>query len=296
MYSDVVLNKYGFYTLKELPTDEAREAFYKEQYYQNDSAAYTTQYTDAELNFFKAKLEQKLLLVNQHRPSTDKGSLSFIDIGCGEGFAVSFFKRNGFSVLGLDYSEAGIKNHNADVLADVIIGDVYKTLEDLIGRSLHYDVINLDNVLEHVTNPGLLLARVARLMDENSILFIDVPNDFSILQQYFFDQKIISKPHWVSPLEHISYFNKDGLINLCSSVGLGKIDLLGNFMTEFFILNPTTNYMENPAVGKLCHLARVAQENLLHGISPQKAIDLYRALGEMGLGREIIGVFKKKVS
>jgi len=41
-------------------------------------------------------------------------------------------------------------------------------------------------------------------------------------------------------------------------------------------------------------MARVAQENIFHLISPQKTIELYRVLGAMGLGREIIGVFKKQ--
>lgn len=76
-------------------------------------------------------------------------------------------------------------------------------------------------------------------------------------------------------------------------MGFENLDILGNYMTEFFILNSNTNYYENKSVGKSCHFAKVAQENIFHSISPQKTIERYRILGSMGLGREIIGIFKK---
>jgi L-fucose mutarotase/ribose pyranase (RbsD/FucU family) len=32
---------------------------------------------------------------------------------------------------------------------------------------------------------------------------------------------------------------------------------------------------------------------MFHEISPEKSLELFRILGDMGFGREIIGVFKK---
>jgi hypothetical protein len=66
MYDDVMLNEYGFYTLKNLPSNEEREAYYRDKYYQNDSVGFATHYTTQELNFFRAKLEQKLLLIKTY--------------------------------------------------------------------------------------------------------------------------------------------------------------------------------------------------------------------------------------
>jgi 2-polyprenyl-3-methyl-5-hydroxy-6-metoxy-1,4-benzoquinol methylase len=217
-----------------------------------------------------------------------------LDVGCGEGYACAFFKERGFNVLGLDYSSAGIKNHNNRLLDNAIIGDVYDSLKDLIGKSEKFDIINMDNVLEHVINPKFLLEQIYILLNDDGIVIIKVPNDFSLLQQHFIEKHIVIKPHWVAPLDHISYFNRAGLIKICDTVGFENIDILGNYMTEFFILNPNTNYLENESVGKSCHLARVAQENIFHEISPELTIELYRTLGKMGLGREIIGVFKKQ--
>ena len=292
MYDDVVLNEYGFFTLKTLPTDEERETYYRKKYYQANSCGYSTYYLPQELELFNAKLEQKLLLIKQHI-NTPLRDYSFLDVGCGEGFALAYFKNKGFSVLGLDYSSAGIKNHNVDILNNAIFGDVYDSISNLIAGGKSFDVVNLDNVLEHVPDPKRLLEQIYKLVTEGGIVIIKVPNDFSVLHKYLIENGIVSKPHWVATLDHISYFNRDGLIKICDAAGLTNVDLLGNYMTEFFILNPNTNYLENPSAGKSCHLARVAQENIFHSISPDKTIELYRLLGKMGLGREIIGVFKK---
>jgi 2-polyprenyl-3-methyl-5-hydroxy-6-metoxy-1,4-benzoquinol methylase len=156
-----------------------------------------------------------------------------------------------------------------------------------------FDVVNMDNILEHVTDPIFLLEQVYKLMTENGVSIIKVPNDFSLLQKFFYKNGIVTKPHWVASLDHISYFNKEGLINICNEAKLKNVDIIGNYLTEFFVLNPNTNYYRNPSVGKSCHFARVAQENIFHSISPEKTIELCRTLGSMGLGREIIGVFKK---
>ncbi len=291
MYNDVARNNYGFYTLSNPPTDEEREEYYRDKYYQQQNGDYETHYTDDELRFIAAKLEQKLLLIKEQLPHTNGGS--FLDVGCGEGFALAFFKKNGFSVLGLDYSDAGIQNHHCDILGDVMIGDLYQSISRLIHDSHTFDIVNMDNLFEHVVDPKLLLDQISLILNENGIVVIKVPNDFSVLQEYFYDNSIISKPYWVAPLDHISYFNKDGLINICKAAGFECVDFLGDQLIEFSALNPNTNYFENKSVGKSCHFARVAQENILHEISPVKTIELYRVLGDMGLGREIIGLFRK---
>jgi len=293
LYNDVFLNEFGYYTLKNLPKDEDLKNYYKEKYYQEAKGSYALCYTEEELKFFRVKLEQKLLLINKHFSALPN---SFLDIGSGEGYALSFFQEKGFKVLGLDYSSAGIKAHNNDLLDCVIFGDLYDSINDLLKDSKRFDIINMDNLLEHVIDPKHLLEQVYKLLREDAIVIIKVPNDFSILQKYFWEQGIIKKTHWIVPLDHISYFNKEGLVNLCKYVGLKCLDILGDQLIEFSAFNNNTNYFENKSAGKACHFARVRQEILFHNISPQKTIELFRVFGEMGLGREIVGVFRKNTS
>lgn len=63
----------------------------------------------------------------------------------------------------------------------------------------------------------------------------------------------------------------------------------------FYLLNPATNYGEDRSSGKACHQTRVAVDNLLHEISPEKTSELYRMLAGLGLGRQVIGFFQEKV-
>lgn len=174
-----------------------------------------------------------------------------------------------------------------------MLGDIYDNISHLVQNATQFDIINMDNLLEHVVDPKLLLEQAFQLLSEKGLLIIKVPNDFSVLQQYFFDNGIVTKPHWVAPLDHISYFNRGGLIHLCQASGFACVDFLSDQMIEFSALNPNTNYFKNSDTGKSCHFARVAQENMFHSISPKGTLKVYQALGEMGLGREIIGVFTK---
>jgi 2-polyprenyl-3-methyl-5-hydroxy-6-metoxy-1,4-benzoquinol methylase len=233
------------------------------------------------------------LLIEQHSPPP-ANKCSLIDIGCGEGFAIKFFKNKGFSVLGLDYGIEGAQRQNPSITQYIIQGDMYSNIDDLISHDKQFDVVNMDNVMEHVTKPKALLQRVRGLLKDNGIAIIKVPNDFSYLQKYFFEHGIAKKTSWVAPPDHLQYFNKEGLINICNDVGLKCVDFLSDQLIELFAFNPNTNYFENKSVGKSCHMSRVAFENIFHDISPEKTIELYRVLGSMGIGRGIIGIFKKQ--
>lgn len=47
-------------------------------------------------------------------------------------------------------------------------------------------------------------------------------------------------------------------------------------------------------MGKDGYKARIQLEKMMNDISPEKSLEIFRLLGQMGFGREIIGVFKKR--
>ena len=57
---------------------------------------------------------------------------------------------------------------------------------------------------------------------------------------------------------------------------------------------PLTNYYEHPETGKISHQTAVRLENLLHETSMERTVEIYRMLGDMGFGREIVGIFGKQ--
>lgn len=60
---------------------------------------------------------------------------------------------------------------------------------------------------------------------------------------------------------------------------------------ELNLLNKYTNYYENPEVGKECWKTTFNIENMLHNLSMENTIEIMKLFGEMGLGRELLGIF-----
>lgn len=284
-------NAYGFRELKYKPTEEELNTYYSNIYYQQEKGSYQNEYSIEEVNYINSKLEQKFLLINDVLIGTDK-KLSFLDIGCGEGWSLNFFKNKGFEVKGIEYSNYACKTFNKSVVKYLEVGDAYNVLKDMDENEIRFDVILIQNVLEHVLEPLQLLKFAQKLLTKNGLIIIQVPNDFSTLQKKLFQKFYIDKEFWVTYPDHISYFNKDGLKNLCLDAGLSMIKVLGDFPIDFNLLNIDTNYVMDKSKGKNCHLTRVSIENMLNNISPERTNIIYEQLGEMGLGREIIGLFK----
>lgn len=291
----VTKNEYGYFSADPLPTEEELQHFYEHEYYQQaepERNGYVKEYSEAELEFIDLKLEQKRLLLEQHLlPELEEKS--FLDVGCGEGFALSYFVKFGWQVAGLDFSSFGMEQQNPAMLPNLMQGDFCENLQYLIQQNRHFDVVNLDNVLEHVREPQRILSYCRELLSDGGVLLIKVPNDFNPLQHFLLHEGCIKKMKWLGLPDHLSYFNKDGLVALAQASRLEVIDVLSDGCIEFFALNPENNYYDFPEKGHNCHLGRMAMEKLLYEISPAQTLELYRHLGSMNLGREIICLFKK---
>ncbi len=162
MFSLVEKNEFGFFQLKEKPTSELLNDFYSKQYYQENMGSYSEAYSTEEVSYFKNKLEQKYCVLENLLDKNIQQAPQFIDIGCGEGWAVKYFKDKDWDVTGLDFSAHGCKSKNPDCLEHLIIGDIYSNIELLSENQ--FDCILLDNVLEHVLDPGVLLQSCKRII------------------------------------------------------------------------------------------------------------------------------------
>jgi 2-polyprenyl-3-methyl-5-hydroxy-6-metoxy-1,4-benzoquinol methylase len=287
----VTKNKYGFYELKNKPSAEELKTYYSEKYYQENNATYEKIYSDEEIKYFFNKIEQKYFLIENNFRDVKRPEL--LDIGCGEGFALKFFKDKGWGITGLDYSTFGCRIHNPEFADNIITGDIFENLEKLKKSEKKFEVIWLDNVLEHVPDSVKLIKTCYEIGKENSVLIIEVPNDFSKLQELALNKGYIEEEFWVVSPDHVSYFNKEGLINLCMDSGWKEMVTIGDFPIEINLLNDFSNYIKDGTKGKSSHNQRVAFENLLHEISVEKTNKFYEALANLGLGRQIIGIFTK---
>lgn len=289
---ECIYNDFGYYEIKHKPSSDELADYYKNKYFQDyNHGNYKKEYADSEIDFFKLKYIQKEICVNKLL-SDSRGKRSLLDIGCGEGWALSVFHERNWNVTGVDYSDFGVSVHNPEFVTNVITGEILESVDRLILQGRKFDCILLDNVLEHLLDPLQLLKKLKILSSEKCILIIEVPNDFSLLQKDLLKRKKISKEHWVVVPDHISYFNKKGLENLCVAAGWIESIALGDFPIDVFLQNELTNYWENPSLGKACHKARIALEELIWSSGAESAIDLFRSFANAGFGRNITGFYK----
>jgi 2-polyprenyl-3-methyl-5-hydroxy-6-metoxy-1,4-benzoquinol methylase len=293
MNDQVVLNKYGFYELCNKPTKAELQEFYSQTYYQNPKGSYESKYSTEEIQYFNSQLERKFFLTKKYLGNQESNeNLKFLDIGCGEGWALNFFNEKSWQVYGLDYSEYGCKQFNPELLKNVIIGDILENIKNLSGNEL-FDCILIDNVFEHVLDPLELLFDCFNLLKDKGVLIIEVPNDFSSIQLKLFEQQHISGKFWIDYPDHISYFNRNGLVKICNEAGLTEKLIMGDYPIDFNLFNTNTNYINDPTKGKSCHEERIMIENFLNDLSIEKTIAYYTALSDLGLGRQLVGFFQK---
>ncbi len=282
-------NKFGFYSVIDKPSIKELEEYYNKKYYQNARGSYELSYSNEEISYFLNKINEKVHVISKFKEI--KKEISVIDIGCGEGWVLRYFNQLGIKATGLDYSSFGVEKFNSDYLDLVLVGDVYKNIENLLIENKRFDIVWLDNVLEHVLDPLDLLWKCKRIMKNGGILMVEVPNDFSVLQNYLLENGHIDNEYWVAYPDHLSYFNKEGLLALANEAKLKPVFVMGDFPIDINLLNQNTNYNRDKTKGKSCYQSRLRFENLAHSISVEGAVNLYKALMDLGFGRSLTAFF-----
>ena len=271
------------------PTPQELQKYYAGKYYQEAKGGYELEYSKDELLFFKAKLEQRIAALQNYLPQFQgekKGSL--LDVGCGEGYALAFFREHGWSVRGIDFSSAGVESKNPDCTNALVTGDVFALLQAEITAGETYDVVWLQNVLEHVIDPLDLLKSLRSLVSPGGLAVVTVPNDCSITQRAALANQHIDSAFWVLPPDHLTYFDHVSLTNAANNTGWICEEMLGDFPVDWFLFHPGSNYVrDKSAAGKAAHKARVQIENLIHEQPIEDVLRFWSATAKLGMGRNI---------
>lgn len=136
-----------------------------------------------------------------------------LDVGCGDGLFLTEMSRFGFtSLMGLDpFIESDL--HYSD---GVVV--LKRTLFDVDER---FDVIMFHHSLEHVEDPGSLLARAKSMLKPDGKILVRLPLTGS-------NAALTYKEHWVQwdAPRHIQIPTKVGMALLCERLDLTLIDTL----------------------------------------------------------------------
>jgi len=203
------------------------------------SLLYSSEYFPNKSNWYKNKRKQELKQRFEQAINLlkKKDYLNFLDVGCGEGFALQLANNRGWNATGIDIVD-NRKTSNTNNIIKFIKG--YFLEIDLPQNS--FDFIYLDSVLEHVLNPKEYLEKIKLLLKEGGIAYIGVPNEdslFNLVRKIMFflsgkgntsaQLKPFSSPY------HVVGFNEKSLHNLVDGIGM-KIVRINNFGRKFEFL------------------------------------------------------------
>ena len=276
-------NEYGFFEVTEKPSSEQLSEYYSEKYFQNPTGQYQKSYSESEINYFSNKAKVALHCVMKINPAAK----SLFEIGCGEGFFANFLFRSQINDIELnDFSDFGLKTFHPHLVHLLKKIDVYEHINEAVSASKRFDLISMDNVLEHVIDPELLLNKLKLLMHEKSVLRITVPNDFSSFQKMLIREGI-GEETWVSPPEHLSYFNSVNLVAFCQSLGFQLYSAQCDFPIELFLTNEHSHYYNNRSLGKGAHNSRIMCTNYLVNEDIDSFIALSEAAAKLQFGRAV---------
>ena len=103
-----------------------------------------------------------------------------------------------------------------DISGNQVINDFISLSENNI-KKYKYDLIVCSNVLEHVSYPKDILSEITELMNDETILYIEVPFEKLMQNSPNSLEKYLSKKHWH---EHINFFSENSLFKLTKNCGL----------------------------------------------------------------------------
>lgn len=159
---------------------------------------------------FLTKLKFNKLLSKSFSPNT------VLDLGCGYNFFIlkkyiDKFENVYLADVSINKEEAK-KNNNIELL----IGDIHETINLIPDSSVGFVYAN--NIIEHLSEPRIVLESLKRITTENSLIYVSVPSWLgkSVLEFFAFVLKI-------APIEemqdHKFYFNKKQLWQLLVDSG-----------------------------------------------------------------------------
>jgi SAM-dependent methyltransferase len=206
----------GLIYLAHIPSGGDREALYQEDYYREETGARFLGIFELLVGFFR-RLRMRSVLRWEPGPS------SLLDIGCGRGILIELFQRRGWRVIGTQLSRTAAEAARRQRGVEVVVGD----LPDLNLKENSFRVVTLYHVLEHVPRPDEYLREIHRILEEEGLLVVEVPNHggagFRLLRTRHF---CFDYPN------HLVFFTPSSLAGLLVREGF-EIEASSHFSLEY---------------------------------------------------------------
>ncbi len=284
-YDVIACDVCGFRHVVPLPDPNALEQAYREAYYTEEKPTFLA-HAGEDQEWAELAQRDRLESFERLLPATRR---RILDIGCGPGFFLKTARERGWTVHGIEPSRQAAEH--ARGLGIEITEEFFNATT--AAQLVRYDVVHLNNVLEHVPDP-LGVVRLARdLLTRKGLLCLNVPNDFTPFQQSARGALSLAE-WWVAPPHHLNYFDFDSLSLLVTKAGFQIAERGTSFPMELFLLMGL-DYTTNPRTWTSPVTIQRKRFDLSlerAGFAETRRI-FYRALAQAGIGREAVVIAVK---
>ena len=176
--------------------------------YYSETTKYSNNFTSGAGGISQNDLKKYNYVIGKIKNIINKDS-SIIDIGCAKGGLLQTLKNRGYNNLyGIEASNDAIKN-----LKKYNIDGKSISIFNIKNINKKFDVVILTQVLEHIYDLAFIKNIIYDILNENGILYIDIPDSTSYIinklnSYYYFD------------LEHINHFSTKTLEYLFDNLSL----------------------------------------------------------------------------
>jgi SAM-dependent methyltransferase len=187
-------------------TEEELTEFYREKY----RDVYSGNNTEPSADFVAAQKNHGHQVLERLRPYL-RPQTNIIDIGCGPGGMLVPFRAAGYHVVGIEpghYASWGRNELGIDIRQ--------ASFESTELEDVRADAAILSYVLEHVAAPLRVLKRAHALLLPDGILYVEVPNLWSIrgpVAKYFH-------------VAHLTYFTPLSLRGMLKAAGFEEVEVI----------------------------------------------------------------------
>ena len=131
----------------------------------------------------KEKLKFIINAINKFKIKTKKGSIKILDVGCGEGDISFHLARLNYRIVATDSDKDAIK-YCKNISKFKNLKFVLSDAENMSSKE-KFDVIICSEVLEHVNNPEKLVYKLSRILNQNGLMIITIPNGYGPFEIFY---------------------------------------------------------------------------------------------------------------
>lgn len=162
----------GLRWLSPRPTQDGYQLIYTMDNYFGDGELSPEKFSSLEKNR-KLLFRDRLKKISGYCSTTHRQK-TILDVGAATGQFVYEAKRMDYNAIGIELShearEEARRRYSVELYEN--------TLEDFFSQGYRFDIIHMNHVFEHILHPDRCLQECNRLLKENGLLLIEVPQQF----------------------------------------------------------------------------------------------------------------------